>query len=463
MSRPRDPGRQRWTIRESSIGYIDERNGKARLRIKYGSVDIRKTLPFSFIEENRKLGEKILRDHLMPILFPELAKATPQPEPPPLSLAMMQVEYKRIKGGEWTDNIKKLYKQSFDSYFNGYSIAQPFVYESFFDHLVLRNEELATRLADSTRLKRMQYVSAFCSFAVRRGWMPENPIVEIGLPDRVEPEEVAVYEWHEELDPVIGYHRERSLDMTRNERDRRSSAMYADTFHLLRLTAMREGEVIRQKLTDIKPDLFTIEGKRTRAKIPKRRDFPLTIKPGTEDTLIGKWLQDIRDTLNRLIAYGGFRDGHLVPWSHPAAIQRALVEAKEAKNIPLDDRAVHTIRKTALEYWETTLGIDWVAACDLAGHNPAVKFKYYRKRRRAMEIAESLSRSAEQSVQTANEPKLIELVEALLNAQKEREEKPIDAAELLTNLNLNAVPNPTLDQRLSVKLVPNTLSTSAPQ
>lgn len=47
-------------------------------------------------------------------------------------------------------------------------------------------------------------------------------------------------------------------------------------------------------------------------------------------------------------------------------------------------------------------GHDWLVSCDLAGHNPAVRYKYYRRKQRASAISKSLSRTAEGESAEAN-------------------------------------------------------------
>lgn len=115
----------------------------------------------------------------------------------------------------------------------------------------------------------------------------------------------------------------------------------------------------------------------------------------TEGTPVGDWIREVRLTLEEALKLGGFRGGFIFPVHHTQQINEAWHRACAGANINAEKLPVKVIRPTVIEYWETVLGIDWLASCDLAGHNPAVRYKYYRRKKRAEAISASLSRTAE--------------------------------------------------------------------
>jgi len=410
MSRPRSSALQRWTLPGISIGYVHPGQKRADgsrpacITIAHRSLNrrIRITLDgIDFVPSNRQLALAKLKALVMPILYPDLTVEHESEVTLAPTLAEMQIEYVRVRGSDWTHNVQKLLSQSLTTFLTGYPINEPFDEGQFRQHIIARYRTIRTekQLADSTLAKRMQYLSAFIGFCIRRRWMEENIITEIGIPALSESEDVEIYQWSA-LTRIIIYFRERAHDESQLRRNQRHNRLYAEYFHLLRLTGMRESEALKLRLCDIADDHFTIEGKRSRALKPRRRRFPLTLPGTVKGSPIWRWMMRIQLTferIRRLIPAGGYRGGYLFPWQHGASVSQALVTAKTRLEI-VDDLDVQAIRRTAIEMWESGLGIDWITACDLAGHSPAVRYHYYRKRERHREIAAALSRTARQSL-----------------------------------------------------------------
>ncbi|RTL16064.1 MAG: hypothetical protein EKK55_24930 [Rhodocyclaceae bacterium] len=120
-------------------------------------------------------------------------------------------------------------------------------------------------------------------------------------------------------------------------------------------------------------------------------------------TAVGDWIESVRLALEQAVALGGFRGGdYLFPVHHSQQINEAWHRACRAVGINPEGLSVKALRPTVIEYWEAVLGIDWLVSCDLAGHNPAVRYKYYRRKQRASAISKSLSRTAEGESAEAN-------------------------------------------------------------
>lgn len=408
MSRPRNTKKPRWVCREApGVGYIEERGGKARLRITYRGVYIRETLPFAFIPENRQRCEALLWERIKQVLYPELKppqdqlRAAIQLPTAEVTLESIQRAHKayseEVAERPWSKAIKQMFRRAANKYFASIDVSAAIDYAELRRQLLIRHKELRGELADQTRQKYFDYIRQIFRFAVEKRLLPGDPFADVQRPDVEDVEDVETVPF-EYLGQVIEFFRnlateEDRLPLRKNQKTARSWELI---FRLLRGTAMRPVEVIRLKPEDV--DLqsgFRIDGKRSREHKPKPRKFPLRLSEAAKGTAVGEWIEEVRETLEAALRLGGFRGGYIFPPHHTQQINEAWHRACQSLGINAEGLPVKVIRPTVIEHWEAVLGVDWLVSCDLAGHNPAVRYKYYRRKQRAEAISKSLSRTAE--------------------------------------------------------------------
>lgn len=361
---------------------------------------LRKSTFLRWDEQNKEAALALLDQQVMGMIHPELLPKKPIRL---LLLKDAQTEFWAAREHDLTRTQKYHYKRAFNRYFAGLDL-ESFVLndDDLYAHIRDINQSIAKEIRDSTREKYLQYLRMFLDFCCQRKWLTENAVKIIGLPEREEKEDVEVFET-QEIMAFIKHFQNKALDQQPARSDQKNAALFALNIKLLWLTAMRPGETIKMQWSHIGDNSFKIIGKRNRDKKPNIRHFPLTL--GNVDprmlaeagsvNRIEMWLAEVRQVIQDLRAWQGRFGDKVFPWKDAAAISQALRQAKQDLEYPEDDgRTVKTIRATAVNRWEDELGIDWVTACDLAGHNPAVRYKYYRKKRTPEKIIAAVARDA---------------------------------------------------------------------
>lgn len=414
MARPRT-NMTRWTVKGLSVGYIypgrPRADGSRPAVIYIAHHSLPKTIRESingldFIPENRSIAEQILRDMVMPILFPELSRAKTRPdELRPVSLYELQRRFKEAqeqRNGPWTPDIKRHFGRATNWYYADLNVEAPIEFEEFRGAILARHHSARTRLAQNTHRKYFQYIMRQLEWAARMKLLPANPMEGIRTPDEIL-EEVRIFEW-DDIKTILDYCRQRIGDEQgrRLRANQRTAKSFWLAYRLLSISGMRPIEIIRLRLTDV-TDRLRVDGKRSAAAQPKIRELPLAIGQGLESTAIGAWIAELRSVLDDAIANAlihsetGYRNGYVFPWDQAASLTYDFKQVRMAvgrydANLPMKN-----LRHTALERMES-MGIDWLRICDWAGHNPSVRYKYYRQRLRAAAIGEAITRVARQQL-----------------------------------------------------------------
>jgi integrase len=240
----------------------------------------------------------------------------------------------------------------------------------------------------STQLKYIAKLNRLFEFCISQEYMPRNPILKGMKPDEEE-NEVRPYTL-EEMQLLYDYFISQKnvvipIGEGKNRIRKRSEAEekeeYAYMLMLIATIGTRATETINiwwdvqnaplipysiNRKSIILPSKIIIDGKRSKKSKPRIREFPIELVPQTLEVL--ELLKKFKER----------NQGKLLRWNTLAKPEYWLREAvKELKLEP--GRSLHSIRKTATNWWEKELGIPSNICAYMAGHNQQTRTKYYEK------------------------------------------------------------------------------------
>jgi integrase len=260
--------------------------------------------------------------------------------------------------------------------------------------LILERKENLNH-APNTQLKYLKRLNKFFNFCISQEYMPRNPIVAGMKPDSIEneikvfeQEELAlIYDYFLSLKTVkvpIGENKYRYRIRKSNE----EKELFAYMLQLIAIIGTRGSETIKLwwdvdnaspiplgngMRSIISENKIIIDGKRSKKAKHRIREFPLDMVPQSYDVL--KKIEKFKDSFG----------GKLFPWTVLVKPELWLRDAlTELKLEP--GRNLHSLRKTAINWWEKQLGIPSYICEYLAGHKKATRDKFYSKTPTAEEL-----------------------------------------------------------------------------
>lgn len=400
---------ERWESTMYAKAYCYSRGGVAWMYVHHNRKTVRKTTHLRWLVENRPAAMALLDIEARNLIHPELKPKEPGRI---ISLGEAQLLFKGDKEEHWnrlSTNQRKHFKRAFGFYFEGFDLDHLLTYDEMLEHIVARNlAAMNGSLRDSTREKYLQYLRMFFDWCVKEELIVENPVRDdnVEFPERLEKDEVLVWE-KREMEAFIKYF-DTLAETSVHEEQVENAKLFSIAFRLFYLTAMRPVEMIRLRWPDITPSSIRIDGKRFRESKPKVRYFPLRVTKvkhkATRKTRIEMWLEEIRTVLKELERWKGKWGSRVFPWSNQNKFGKAFRDAKEhlvaTKALilgPNDTRAVREFRHTAINVWEEELELEWLTTCDLAGHNPAQRLRYYRLRTSERRIIAKVTRDVQRA------------------------------------------------------------------
>jgi integrase len=271
----------------------------------------------------------------------------------------------------------------------------PLSYEALVERIIANRQRCS--LAPETRQKYLQGVGFILRYWIERGWLTRNPLTATGATPTLDDEED-----NRIFEPAEVRKIEKQFHTV-------GQPLMALLVRWIALTGMRIGEVCKLHWSDfhqVKGHLshFVIHGKRVKrishqsrdrekgwARDPKLRggrlrNFPLTDAKGHES------IPGIAALVDQLKEYEHLHGGWVFPWRSRSEMYRSMIECLEALHIR-DGRSFHTLRKTAIWYWEHRLNLPKDLRGDLAGHDADTARTHYRRNQLpATDLQEQLTR-----------------------------------------------------------------------
>lgn len=352
MGRSRDSRKRRIT---SSIaaGYAEVIDGHWHTRID----GVRKSTFLKDDPANDDRVRTILEERSLDHAMRRLGRAPVEAPREIVTIFELRDEYKQVRGSDIPANSLVIFDQMFREYFPANIEV---TYEVVYWHLVEALKR--STMQQSTRRKRLQQLRKMLRFAIERGYLEKNPVDTIGIPKLPKKAENKIYS-HQEVDAIIAHFFARE-DMRQ----------YALLFRFLSLSAMRIGEALKLRWSDVDETSIRIDGKGER-----RRNFPLAVFPA------------VRACLDDLRQFANANRGYVFRWRYASQPQWHLKRAKMRLGVPVDDgRSIHTFRATAEHWMKTEMLIPAETVCKLAGHSLAIHMRDYHATPSADELADEV-------------------------------------------------------------------------
>lgn len=287
--------------------------------------------------------------------------------------------------------FKKLDKATIKSYLSAFNkyLSEDLLLQDVVGIRKLINDKLIELGHKSnTQLKYIAKLNRLFEFCLSQDYMPRNPILKGMKPDEQE-NEVKPYTL-EEMELIYDFFLSQKKVLipvgdgksrTRKRSFSEEKEEYAYMLKLIATIGTRATETIKlwwdvpnapvipfsiNKRSIVLPSKIIIDGKRSKKSKPRIREFPLELVPQSYEVL----------ELLRKFMEGN--KGKLLRWNTLAKPEYWLREAVKELNLE-PGRSLHSIRKTATNWWEKELGIPSYICAYMAGHNQQTRTKYYEK------------------------------------------------------------------------------------
>jgi integrase len=379
---PKIRTRERWEHPTYKYAYCIERYGNVYTIIDGTPPSAIKGLKWDI--KNKKEALKILNHRLIEKNKPEIFELSK-----PLTVQDAVNEYANAT----FSSLDIMTVKSLISTFKLYLPADASLNDLSFirNHIIQKSEDLKHN--DNTRNKALTRLKRFFNFCVDQDIISKNPVVTSMIPLKYDPEPTFfsfeeinnIYEYFISLDTVVV-----GPNITRKRQEKEMKLEYALTIKLMSLIGTRgmetlkifwdkhDAPIVPHSKKDEKsyiefPNKIFIDGKRHKFNITNIREFPLNLVP------------ESIPILGELKQFKNLNNGKLVKWQNIHPLERWLKIA--LKELKIDDtRNLHSLRKTATNYWEKVLGIPPHICSRMAGHGQEVRKKVYDKSPTAEEM-----------------------------------------------------------------------------
>lgn len=238
--------------------------------------------------------------------------------------------------------------------------------------------------ANATVRKDLERVRKLFEYCIEQEYMIKNPVTKRMIPSDDAPEKKIFTKLElEAIYKYLGNMKGIPVNLRRCYRPRREHE-FKDQFVLflkfITMTGCRADETLKiywhgapdipyiknsNKKSIVKfPDKIIIDGKRASLDIPSIREIPINIIP------------ELYELLMQLKQYQAENSGKLFKWNSLAKPRLWLKNTLNALDIE-EGRSLHALRNYAINWWEKELGFPAHLCAYLAGHDPAVRSKYY--------------------------------------------------------------------------------------
>ena len=381
---PKPRSRKRWEHPTYRYAYCIERFDNVYIVIDNSPPVVIKGMKWK--PENRNEAIRILDDRLREKQSIETGKLAPSAiDKIPKTIYQAIAEFSSVEFKKFDKATIKSYLSAFNRY-----LPDDLQLQDIVGIRKLINDKLAELgYKASTQLKYIAKLNRLFEFCISQEYMPRNPILKGMKPDEEE-NEVNPYTL-EEMELLYDYFLSQKnvlipvgegKNRIRKRSESEEKEEYALMLKLIATIGTRATETINiwwnvtnapiipysinKKSQILLPGKIIIDGKRSKKSKPRIREFPIELVPQTLDvlTLLEKFKEK--------------NHGKLLRWNSLAKPEYWLRVA--VKELNLDpERSLHSIRKTATNWWEKDLGIPSYICAYMAGHNQQTRTKYYEK------------------------------------------------------------------------------------
>ena len=394
---PKPRSRKRWEHPTYRYGYCIERYGNVYTVIDNAPPVVIKGMKWK--PENRNEAIRVLTDRIR--IKQELDKENPAQkaiEAQPKTIFEAFEEFSAIEFSKLEKSTIQSYTAALANYLpNDTSLLE---ISNIRKTIIEQKDKL--NHAPNTQLKYLKRLNKFFNFCVSQEYMPRNPIVAGMKPDSIE-NEIKTFE-KEELSAIYDYFiSQKTVKIPMGDdkfryRIRKSNEekeIFAFMLEFIATFGTRGSETIKLWWDDknaplipygngikslILQDRIIIDGKRSRRAKHRIREFPLDMVPNSYQVL------------EKFTKFRQLYGGKVFPWNvlvKPEIWFRdALIELKFETG-----RNLHSLRKTAINWWEKDLGIPSYICEYLAGHKKATRDKFYSKIPTADELLNMCNKS----------------------------------------------------------------------
>ncbi len=238
----------------------------------------------------------------------------------------------------------------------------------------------------NTQLKYLSKLNTFFKYCIDQEYITRNPVINPMKPEPVPPV-IKVFS-REEVEQIIHYMANYSAMKFKDSRSEyRASIKYETNLKQLALmvefvsySGLRISEALKlwwdvpeaplilndvhKRKSVITEKSIIIDGKRSTHKTPRIREFPLSLVP------------ELFPIIEKLKEFKEANKGKVFRWNYSSKIEIMLRDVVAELKLE-GDRSFHILRKTALNYWEKSLGIPANISKYMAGHSAATREKFY--------------------------------------------------------------------------------------
>lgn len=378
---PRERRKNRWEHPHLKYAFCIERYGNVYTVIHGGAPVSIKGLKWT--QENKSIALEILTNRYNEYINPtsELATASNQ-SPKEKSLHDCIIEYSKLYYPKLSVPTRHSYTVAFHSYLpDNYLITD---IDSIRGMINSRLAELKHH--PNTQLKYLSKLNQLFQYCIDQEYITRNPVIR---PMKPEPVETLVKVFTRfEVNMIVEYLNNYHLQEFENGSKKHNAEIKHKTntkqlallIEFLSYSGLRISEALKlwwdvPNAPLIKNDIYKrksiisgnkiiIDGKRAVHTKPKIREFPIDIVPA------------LMPIINQLEEFKDVNNGKVFRWGYASKIEQTLKETIAALNLE-SDRNFHTLRKTALNYWEKNLGIPAEISKYLAGHSLSTREKFY--------------------------------------------------------------------------------------
>lgn len=377
---PKERRKNRWEHPHLKYAFCIERYGNVYTVIHGNPPAVIKGL--KWVPKNKELALSILTDRYNKYIEHtpnELSKAIQSVEK---QLSEIIIEFSKLHFPKLSEGTRKTYITAFNSYLpEDYPITNVDAIRA-----MIQNQTVFLKHNPNTQLKYLSKLNRLFQYCIDQEYITRNPVINPMKPAPV-PTPIKVFT-RNEVNMIVEYLNNYHLQDFENGSKKHNAEIKHKTntkqlallVEFLSYSGLRISEAIKlwwdvPNAPLIKNDIYKrrsiisgnkiiIDGKRAIHTKPKIREFPIDIVPA------------LMPIINQLEEFKDVNNGKVFRWGYVSKIEQTLKEAITALNLE-SDRNFHTLRKTALNYWEKELGIPAHISKFLAGHSAATREKFY--------------------------------------------------------------------------------------
>lgn len=372
---PKERRKNRWEHPHLKYAFCIERYGNVYTVIHGNPPAVIKGL--KWVPKNKELALSILTDRYNKYIEHtpnELSKAIQSVEK---QLSEIIIEFSKLHFPKLSEGTRKTYITAFNSYLpDDYPITNVDAIRA-----MIQNQTVFLKHNPNTQLKYLSKLNRLFQYCIDQEYITRNPVINPMKPAPV-PTPIKVFT-RDEVNLIVDYVSNlvnKDTKKTIDEKRKINLEQIALLVEFISYSGLRISEALnlwwdvpnapiimndpQQRRSIITDTVLVIDGKRSIHTKPRVREFPL------------KFIPELLPIIEKLKEYQEVNNGKVFKWSYTSKAELQLKEIVSALKLE-EGRSFHTLRKTALNYWEKELGIPAHISKFLAGHSAATREKFY--------------------------------------------------------------------------------------